>query len=65
MYCKKRNKNCKYEYKQNAYQCKCCVEEVLSSPPITCRDCHYSMFGCYKRGKNNRRMRPCEEFKWS
>ena len=65
MYCKKRNRNCRYAYKQNSYQCKKCVEDNLSQYPVTCEDCRYSWYDCYKRGKNQRKMRPCEDFKWS
>lgn len=51
--CKRKNRNCRYEEKLNQY-------------PITCEDCHYGGWGiCNKRGKNQRRMRPCEDFKWS
>ena len=43
-----------------------CIEEKLNQYPITCEDCHYGGWGiCNKRGKNQRRMRPCEDFKWS
>ena len=65
MYCKKRNRNCRYEYHQNSYQCRKCIEENLSQYPITCEDCRYSFYECVKRGKNQRKMRPCNDFKWS
>lgn len=64
--CKRKNRNCRYVYNQNSYQCKKCIEENLNQYPITCEDCHYGGWGiCNKRGKNQRRMRPCEDFKWS
>lgn len=53
MYCKKQNRNCRYEYKQNSYQCKKCIDENLSQYPITCQDCRYSFYDCVKRGKIN------------
>ena len=61
--CKRRNRTCRYEYKQNSYQCKKCIEENLSQCPITCEECQFSG-GCTTRGKNMRRMRPCKDFKW-
>ena len=61
--CKKQNRNCQYNYNQNAYQCKKCVQEHLAECPLTCKDCRFGD-GCTKRGKNHRRMRPCSEFKW-
>lgn len=53
MYCKKQNRNCRYEYQQNSYQCKKCIEENLSQYPITCKDCRYSFYECEKCGKIN------------
>ena len=63
MYCKKRNRKCKYSYNMNSYQCRKCVEKNLSQCPVTCKDCRYSR-GCIKRGKNQRKMQPCENFIW-
>lgn len=63
--CKKKNRECRYKYNQNSYQCKKCIEENLSQYPITCDDCRGAWYGCSLRGKNERRMRPCKEFEWS
>ena len=53
--CKRKNRNCRYEYNQNSYQCKKCIEEKLNQYPITCEDCHYGGWViCNKRGKNQR-----------
>ena len=63
MYCKKRNRECRYSYNMSTYQCKKCVGENLSQHPVTCEDCRYN-WGCVKRGKYQRKMRPCEDFIW-
>ena len=63
MYCKKRSRECRYAYNMNTYQCKKCVEENLSQYPVTCEDCRCN-WGCIKRGKHQRKMRPCEHFMW-
>lgn len=36
--CKRKNRNCRYVYNQNSYQCKKCIEENLNQYPITCED---------------------------
>lgn len=61
IYCKKKNRECRYPYNINTFQCKKCVEENLSQYPITCQDCRYNC-GCIKRGKHQRKMNPCENF---
>lgn len=61
IYCKKKNRECRYPYNINTFQCKKCVEENLSQYPITCWDCRYNC-GCIKRGKHQRKMNPCENF---
>lgn len=33
--CKRKNRNCRYVYNQNSYQCKKCIEENLNQYPIT------------------------------
>lgn len=65
MFCKKKNRECRYEYNPNSYQCKKCIDENLSQYPITCEDCRDSWCNCSRRGKNQRKMRPCDEFNWS
>ncbi len=64
--CKRMKRGCKYPYNQNNqnyYPCNECIEKNLEQPPITCVDCQYA-WGCEKRGKFQRRMKPCENFAW-
>lgn len=57
--------NCRYLYHPNAFPCSKCDEDNLNQYPVTCEDCRMSWYDCTKRGKNQRKMRPCEEFEWS
>ena len=59
-------KRCRYKQRpKHVFPCSKCLEDKLSCEPITCKDCRYSWYSCHKRGKNESRMRICDEFKWS
>lgn len=59
-------KNCKYKSRpKQIYPCSDCISKNLLQHPITCDDCIMGMWFCDKRGKHNRRLRTCNEFRWS
>lgn len=58
-------KKCRYKYNPRAFPCTKCEDKNLSQSPVTCEDCRISWFDCAKRGKNQRKMRPCKDFEWS
>ena len=59
-------KKCKYKDRpKHTFPCSKCIEDNMSCAPLTCEDCNYAWCGCVIRGKNERRMRPCDNFEWS
>lgn len=59
-------KRCKFKNRpKHTYPCTKCIDENMPCAPLTCEDCEGAWGYCSKRGKHERRMRPCSDFKWS
>ncbi len=58
-------KRCRYaKTPQMAFPCRKCLQEALTCAPCTCLDCRSASFGCTKRGRQERRLEPCEAFEF-
>lgn len=58
-------KKCGYKNRpKSIFPCNECIEKNEPKAPLTCDSCRNSWY-CEKRGKNQRRLRICDEFEWN